>query len=206
MTLNTGDVVRVALTGNAPQTSIYQNVWHYEMTSGAGAAEGDFTDAVETNYIAAWANVAAFLHSSYSAVSLEFWVRDPVVHVWNGIGFEGLSGLVGASAADPMPHGAAIVGRPVTQLLRRQGRTFLPGMNETQVDLGLLDAAGITAFILYMADFTDPISPTGGVFTWCTYNTDITSPYYETSSLYDGTIAFSSIVGYQRRRKPLVGI
>lgn len=206
MTLNIGDVVRVALTGTGPQSAVFQNVWHYVMASGAGAAEADFTAAVETNVDLMFTEIDSFLSNLYEWTTLEFWVRDKVLQVWNGIGVENLSGLVGLVADSPIPHGAAAVGRLITSLQRRQGRTFTPGWQRDSVDEGLLDATATVAYLLFLAEFSNDISPVGGVFNWCTYNTTPGSPYEETSSAFANTLSFSNIIGYQRRRKPLVGL
>lgn len=206
MTLNQDDVVRVAMTMVGPQASIAQNVWHYVMTGGAGAAEGDFTDAVETNVNSMFLEIDSFLSNTWEWTFLEFWVRDAVNQVWNGIGTEVLSGLVGLAADSPIPHGAAAVGTVITELQRRQGRTFLAGPQRDSVDEGLFDASFVVAFILYLAEFVADITPTGGTFEWCTYNTTPGSIYEETPSVFAGVLNFNNIVGYQRRRKPGVGL
>lgn len=201
-----GDVYRVALTGGAPQSSVWQNVWHYELTTGQIGDETDILPAVAANYGVAHAAVDSLLHTSYDATSLELWKYNFATHKWNGLDTEALVGLDGLSAQDPVAHGVAAVGRFVTEVARRQGRTFLPGLIDTAVDLGLIDSAFLAAFTTYMDEFTDDLAVGNGTIELCTFNTDQTSVYYETTSVFQNTILISNIVGYQRRRKPLVGI
>lgn len=204
--MQVGDIIRVALTGYGPGNAVWQNVWHYAMTGGAGAAESVFLSGLVAKHADTWDEMDALISDEYGATIFDAWVRDPSLQVWNGIGQISAGPLAGLNVQDPEPHGVALVGLVVTELARRQGRHFLPGINEDQVDLGLLDAAGLTAFAFYMAEFVEDIVVTGGTFTWCTYNDTPGSDYEESESLYNGTVVINEIVGYQRRRKPLVGI
>lgn len=204
--INPGDVIRVALTGSAPQASVFQLVWHYENTAAGVATEANVINAIKADIESNFLDVDSVLSDTYSWDKIDCWRRDKLNQVWNGFGSATLSGLTGLSANDPEPHGVAAVGLIVTQLLRRQGRTFLPGIAETVTDDGLLTAGFLVAFALYLAGFVGPISVSAAQLTWCTYNTIPGSIYEETSSLYNGAVILNDIVGYQRRRKPLVGL
>jgi len=206
MPLEVGDVIRVAMTGSAPQASVWQNVWHYVMTTGSGMLESAAVAEIKSNIEDSFLEIDSFLSNTYSWDTIDVWVRDKTLQVWNGIGSETLDSLDGLSALDPLPHGSAIVGLIVTDLLRRQGRTFLPGLEESTTEDGLFTVATLVGFGLYLADFVQLLSPAGGQLTWCTYNTEVGSDYEETESEYAGTVIINDIVGYQRRRKPLVGI
>jgi len=206
MPLDIGDVVRVAMTGTAPQAAVFQNVWHYVVTTGSAIGEAAIVAAIKANVEDSFLEIDSFLSDEYSWDSIDVWVRDKALQVWNGIGSAALTGLDGLSTSDPEPHGVAAVGLIVTDLLRRQGRTFVPGIGEgTTVD-GLLTPTFLVGFALYLADFVEALTPVGGTLTWCTYNTEVGSDYEETFSEYAGTVILNDIVGYQRRRKPLVGI
>lgn len=206
MPLEIGDVVRIALTGWSPQASVWQNVWHMLMTTGASVLVSDLIDAVGANVALMHAEVDQVWSDQFSMQELEFWQYNFGTSKWNGVGVFDLGGLDGLHATDPMAHGVSAVGRYVNTVARRQGRTFLPGLIQTSIDAGLFDSAVIVAFALYMAEFTNVLSPTGGNFNLCTFNTDLESVYYETPSVYVGPAIVSLIPGYQRRRKPLVGL
>lgn len=206
MALEIDDIVRIALTGTGAQATIWQNVWHYKMTAGAGVDEAAFLTAVAANVDTTFLNIDQLLSDEYSFDQIEGWKYNFSTSKWNGIGTNNFADKVGLSASDPVAHGVAAVGRFVTQVARRQGRTFLPGLIEGAIDDGLLDATTLAAFALYMADFTNNVLAGGGTFKLCTFNTDAQSIYFETSAVYVGPEIISAIPGYQRRRKPLVGI
>jgi hypothetical protein len=99
-----------------------------------------------------------------------------------------------------------MLGFYVTNLLRRTGRTFIAGLAENETVDGLIIAGAIVQMLSYMDKFTDTLTPTGGSLKLCTYNTEPGSPYYETKSDYAGSYGADTVLAYQRRRKPFVGI
>lgn len=206
MALSVGDVIRVAITGGTAAADVFQLVHHLKMTAGAGADEDLLMDTEAADYEDAFTEIEDFISDTYSFDTMDFWVRNPTTHEWDGLGTRVLTSLVGLSASDPVPQGVALVGLIVTEVLRRQGRTFLPGVREGDVNDGLATGTLLAAFALYLAKVVSKYTITGGTFKWCTYNTDPTSALYETASLYNGTIILNDVVGYQRRRKPGVGI
>ena len=206
MTIQAGDVIRIALTGTAIGSNVFQNVWHYFMVSGAGIEPDDAFLNIESNFAQAFAFLDDLVSDEFSWDSLQMWKRDVNNHLWDGQGEELMVGLVGLEANDPLPHGVAAVCRYVTNALRRQGRHFIPGITENETLAGNLTASAITALGNYMDEFTDVLSPVGGVLRLCTYNTDPLSTLYESASAYADTYYVNEILGYQRRRKPLVGI
>lgn len=199
-------MVRVALTGTSPGPNVFQNVWHYIMTGGAGADENDFLAAVAAQWATAIANVIGWMSNQYSFHTFEAWLRDTGNHRWDGIASLPITPVTGGSGSDGMPHGAAAITRIITGRLRRQGRNFLPGFNEAASNNGVFLSGVLTDMADYALDFSDVVTPTGGTFTWCTYNDDPVSPVYESESQEAGGVIANGVVGYQRRRKPGVGL
>jgi len=206
MTLAVGDVCRVAITYSAPQASVAQNVMHWEMISGAGASESNFIGGVVTRLNAAWAEIDGFINDGYEMQQMDAWARDKAIHVWNGIGSFGFAGNVGLSAVDLHTHAVAVYAGLITEQLRRQGRTYIPGIDQNRILGGLVDGTTVAGIVLYLTALTTDISVTGGVFRWCTFNTVASSPYFETSSKFDNAFLVGTLPGTQRRRKPLVGL
>lgn len=206
MTLALDDVVRVALTGVAPLASVFQNVWHYKVITGGPIDEDAALAAIQAQYVLAFAEISGAIAQDYEFENWEMWVRDVPNHQWDGVAALVVAPVAGTGVGDAIPHGAAMVGRVVTEEFRRQGRTFVPGPLDTNVTNGQLVGATLVDFSDFMLEFADDIAPVGGTMRWCTYNVEATSPHYETASLAAGTVIANSIVGYQRRRKPLVGI
>lgn len=206
MTIDVGDVIQLVMTWDTPLASVAQNVWHMQMVSGAGADEADILAAVETQLQVAFTDIDGFIADDFEAVTLEGFVRDVALHQWDGFGAEVLSSMIGLSTGDYEPHGVAAVCRWFTESLRRQGRIFLPGLVETAIVGGVISASPEADLALFMADFMTDISVTGGLLTLCTYNVEPLSALYESASLAIGVAVINSLPGYQRRRKPGVGL
>lgn len=206
MTLEQDDVVRIALTGVSPLTQVFQHVFHLQRTNAGSMDEDDALAGVAAKWAVAFGEVIAVISDTYSWVEWEMWKRDATAHEWNGISSLATPTVDGDLAGDPIPHGAAAVGRYATQVLRRQGKTFLPGWGQESIDLGLLDAAALVDFADFMAEFVEDHVDGGLILQKCTYNTDPTSSFYETASLVNGVVFANDVVGYQRRRKPNVGL
>jgi len=205
MTINIGDNVQVVVTWAAALLELAQNVWHMEMTSGAGADEVDILTAIRTQYRVAFADIDDIIANEWSVVQYDLLKRDKSLHQWDGVASLGETTLTGIEAGDYLPHGCAAILRYGTALTRRQGRMFLPGVGEVETLDGVLGGVALGALLAFAADWGTDISVTGGLLELCTYNVDPVSPYYETSSIADGTYIANSIPGYQRRRKPGVG-
>lgn len=205
-TFNIGDIVEVVMTYDTPLASLAQNVWHYKMVSGAGADSADILDAIETKVDTGWLHIEDDISDEFEAVLLELRKYDFTLHRFDGVGTLALVGLAGLSVNDYEPHGVAALGRIITDTARRQGRTFVPGMDQLAVLDGVLASLFEAAFALYLDDFTQDITPTGGVLSWCTFNVEPTSPVYETAALAIGTVIANSLPSYLGKRKPGVGL
>ena len=206
MTLNVDDIVRVVLTYQHQGAEVAQNVWHMKMVSGAGADEDDLLDAIDTNMQVAFGEIDTNITELLESTQLDLLKWDFVNHQWDGVATKAFDLLVGLSVNDMLPHGVAGGVRILTELNRRQGRTFIPGMTDVLVTDGTITAGFRALMAAYAAIFVVDMLPTGGTFTWCTFNTEETSPLYETASLSNGEEIVNAVPGYQRRRKPGVGI
>lgn len=206
MTIAIDDVVRVVLTWTAPLATIAQNVWHMVNTGGGGGALSDLLDDIETQYTVAFADLDLQVSEEYEATLLEMFRWDFTLHQWDGVGNRALSLLVGTDAGDYLPHGNAYVLRYLTEASRRQGRMFVPGIPDTKVVDGVLVSSTEADLALFMADWGTDISVGASLMELCTFNSEPTSPLYETASVATGDYVVNSIPGYQRRRKPGVGI
>ncbi len=205
-TLNIGDVVQIIMTWDAPSVSVAQNVWHYLMASGAGADSDDLLAGVLTNQQVAFAALAARISTQYEAILLEARVWDFVNDRFDGVGTLAMTGVIGTDAADPQINQSAGLGRIVTAVARRQGRTFVPGFTENQVTNGLLISPAEAALAAFLALWDTDISVTGGLFNWCTFNVAPLSPLFETTSVASGTVIANTIPSSLGKRKVGVGL
>lgn len=205
-TFNIGDIAEMVMTYDTPLASVAQNVWHYKMVSGAGADSDDILDAAKVKVDTGWLHIEDDISDEFEAVLLEIRKYDFVNHRFDGVGSLALVGIAGLSTADYEPHGVAALGRIITEAARRQGRTFVPGFDQLAILGGVFVSIVEAAFALYLDDFTQDITPTGGVLSWCTFNVDALSPVYETASLAIGTVIANSLPSYLGKRKPGVGL
>ena len=205
-TLQVGDILEVVLTWDAPLAAVAQNVWHYEMVSGADADSDDLLDEINTNTDVAYGSVEDYISDEYQGVLYELRKYDFVAHRFDGIGTKVATGLTGVSAVDYEPHGVAGLGRIVTQAARRQGRTFLPGFADAFIVNGALSAAAEAGLAAYLAVWDSTLNLVAGNFAWCTFNVEPSSPVYETPSQAAGTVIANSLPSYLSKRKPGSGL
>lgn len=206
MTVMVGDAVQVVMTWVGFGSEIAQNVWHMEMISGAGAAPADILTAIRTQVRVAFAAFPANVSDHWSITQYDLLQRDKVLHQWDGVSTLGETTLVGTNAADFLPHGVAHILRYSTGLSRRQGRMFKPASPDSNVVDGVFIAGAQTALLAFGAIWDTDISVTGGLLQLCTFNVEPLSVHFETASLADGNLIANEIPGYQRRRKPGVGV
>jgi len=201
-----GDVVQVVQTWDTPLESVAQNVWHLIMESGAGADPDDLATAVLQNQQAGFGGVEDYLSDEFEVVLIELRQWDFTLHRFDGIATIAATQMIGQSVADYEPHGVAGLGRIVTENARRQGGTFIPGITDDNVVDGVLSVAAEAGLLAYLGTFDTDIAPTGGFFSWCTFNVDPLSPVYETESKAAGTVIANSLPSYLSKRKPGTGL
>lgn len=205
-TLNVDDVVEVIQTWDCPLASVAQNVWHLVMKSGAGADSDDVLAAILTQQQVGHALIEDSLNDEFEAVLLELRQWDFVNHRFDGIGSLAMTGMAGISTVDYNPHQVAALGRILTAVSRRQGRTYIPGVAENKVLDGVLTSAFEADVVTYLQTFDTDISVTGGLFGWCTFNVAPLSPLYETVSLAIQTVVANSLPSTLGKRKVGVGL
>lgn len=205
-TLTPGAVIETILTWDTSLASVAQNVWHYIMVSGTTVDSDDLLAAILTQQQVAFAIVDSHVSNAFAGVLLEIREWDFTFNRFDGIGSLAATLLTGLSAIDYEPHGVAALGRVKTASARRQGGTFLPGFIENAVDEGVLVAGAEADLALYLAAWDTDLAPTGGIFSWCTFNVDPLSPLFETASIAIQTVLAKSLPSYLGKRKPGVGL
>lgn len=206
MTINVDDVVQVIQTWDTPLASVAQNVWHLIMISGAGIEPDDLLAGILTNQQVAFTNVEDDIYQGFEAVLLELRQWDFTNNRFDGVGSLAMTSMVGLSAIDYEPHQVAAYGRVVTAAARRQGGTYIPGMNQNSVASGVLTSGMEAGLAAYLAVFDTDISVTGGLCSWCTFNIEPTSPLFETASIAAQTVIANSLPSTLGKRKVGVGL
>ncbi|NNG14473.1 MAG: hypothetical protein HKM22_04870 [Gammaproteobacteria bacterium] len=201
-----GDVLRATLKGVTVDSQTFNNVYHYVVASGTETNYTTIAAGIETALQAAFVGLEALLANDVLTGELELSEWDAANDEWDGKATVTADVIVGADVGQPLPGGNSIVMRFITESLRRQGRKFIPGLIEDNVDgndiaAGLLTAASATAALL-----NDNIGAGGIIITPCTFNDDPLSPHFETTSKFVQTAFVNTQVGYQRRRQPGDGV
>ena len=177
-----------------------------KLTSGGGELPSVVLAAILANHAVAAGLVAADMGNTFFTVEMELFQRDTVKGQWDSVATVSTGGYGGSGVTDGLSHGVACVGRLIVAEARRQGRTFLPGFLESTTANSLLGAGPLANFLLYMIQFAADVVAGASTLQWCVYNTDILSTLYQTESLRTGAVLANDLVGYQRRRKPGVGL
>ena len=201
-----GDVFRVALTWTGVDAAVAQNVWHLIHTGNVTVPDAGILVAVALNVAAGFVTLKDIISDQYSMIGLQLWRRNLSTHKWDGIDEDTIAGAVGLETNDIVAHGVACVVRYVNELLRRQGRHFVPGITENETLDGEFIAAAVTDVHQYFDELSDPAVVSTQDHELCTYNDNPLSPHYETESIFQDVYFVNEIIAYQRRRKPLVGI
>jgi hypothetical protein len=205
-TIDVDDIVQVIQTWDTPLASVAQNVWHLKQVSGAGADSDDILAAILTQQQVAFVNIEDEIYQGFEAVLLELRKWDFVNDRFDGVGSLAMTDVVGLSAIDYEPHQVAAYGRIVTEVARRQGGTYIPGLNQNAIASGVLVGSAEASVAAYLAVFDTDISVTGGLLSWCTFNVDPESPLFETASIAAQTVIANSLPSTLGKRKPGVGL
>lgn len=199
--ISSGDVLKIVIALVMPDNVIAQLVMNYIMTIGTDQDEDDVLGAIVTGLEGAWAHIEDEIVDGVQGDTAKLSLYDTVLDQWNELATVAVTGFDGTSVGEMLPHGAAAVCRFFTGVGRRQGRKFIPGLDESaQVD-GTLVAGTVTDLVLFALDWDDVITFGDASFKPCVYNEET-----EDHEGFVGEAAVNTIVGYQRRRKAGVGI
>lgn len=208
MAVNDGDIVKVVVTVNCPDLVIAQNVFYWELDDPTpdNPSNAQIVTACDTrldDMYSKWDDGmgADYLVDEFTVERVE-WNVDKWETVEN-IGTNPLA-IAGIGAGDSPPHGIAAVITAQTSRPQTRARKFLPGIVEGQV----LDSTISGTVLGYMAQF---------IVSWLTNQTVVGSAELVPVVLGQSgpsaglvyaliSAAASAIAGYQRRRKPGVGV
>lgn len=205
-TIDSGDVIRIAIEYNLADNTQGYGVHHYQATAGTGGSPATILNDIATYIEAVYELNDHVFVTETSSEEAQLFKYDFTNHRWDGLVNQALSAFIGDDALAHNPNGLAGLGKLFTDVARRQGRKYFFGMSEAQVTDGNLVAGAITAYGDILDDLGDIIVSSGITLKPGVFNTDAASVLYETFELFNDTYAVETIVSYQRRRKPGVGI
>lgn len=206
MAIGINDILRLALYLEIPNGVTGNLVHHYLATAGSGGDAETILGALSTNIEIGLNNMAAYMADGYGTFGAVLWKWDTILKQWDGVGSESTSDWNPVTGGDAMPQTTALQLDFFTNVPRRQGRKYIPGMTEAAQADGTIVAGLVTAATLCALDFVDSVISDGITLVPGVFNTDVESDYYETFEDFNGSIGIETFVSTQRRRKPGVGI
>lgn len=209
MAVNNGDLIKVVQTIGCPSNVIAQNVYYWLMSDPApdNPSNAQVVAAVDTRLDDMYSQLDAEMSDRYEATTFTVERIDWSVDHWETLENIG-TGDIAVQGEDVggvgMPHGNAAVVTCTTSRPQTRARKFLPGFNETLVDDSELGAAILAVLATYASSWLSAQVVVGAA--------ELIPAVASQSGPTAGTIMMlatavvNSIVGYQRRRKPGVGI
>lgn len=177
-----------------------QSVMHFEY-SGAGDTDEEIGDEISGHFTSMYTNVEDRFDQMVLSEEVSCWKWDTALSRWDGMYSEPWLFIIGEVVGQQLPNGAAALVRLYTALPRRQGRKFISGISGSQyLDAGW-EALMLADMALFVADSVVSIATANGTLQPGLFNT-VTESYIP----FKGAGAINVFCGYQRRRRPGVGI
>ena len=205
-TIDLNDVLRVVARWDAPDSTIAELVWHYQVIAGTGGSPATILAAILTALDASWLNIDQDVSDEWTGDTLELFKYDFANHQWDGVAADLMLAEDGTAAGTYLAHGDSLLIKFFTQANRRQGRKYMFGLTEAAITDGVWDVAELSNFALFGADFDDNVVSGAITLQFGTFNVDDTSALYETFSANIQTAQAENLPAYQRRRRPGTGV
>jgi hypothetical protein len=201
MAVTAGDIVRVTVNSILPGPNTAQNIHYYLAGSGYNETEANTVNTVGAQADAAYALLNSIISNAVNPGGVDVAVSTDGGSTFNAIGTYVPSTYSPAAATQMLPHGAAAIVRFQTDGLGEQGRKFIGGIVEGNQTESNLDAGAIAALINFGNSLNNLlVTGTGTLMPgWYSVVNTAFRPY-------SNTYVVNAVIGYQRRRKPGVGI
>lgn len=200
MTILQDELVRVVISYSAPNASIAQNVFLYQLI-GANAQEAalmsDVKDYFEAELLDHWASMAS---ENASAFLIEFDIITLLGLVDRNLGEFDLT-VPGDSVSEVASAAVSAYNQVTTERTRSVVKKYWPFIAELLITDGILAAGGIAAMALILLDMLDNIPITGGAELEPGIRSTVDNTWYPI--VQAGYV--TDVLAYQRRRKPGVG-
>jgi hypothetical protein len=204
MAVADGAILKAVTSLLMPDDVIAQLVWAVVFAdTGTSNDDQDVVDDIGTWLDGVLANVATYISQYVSAASHRVYVYDSVDDDFDEVGVASTSWIGTHTSSHMLPHGTAAIAHARTTDPDVQGTKFFPGFCENYQDQSNLTGAAVSALLAAANDWVTAFvgSNTGGDF-----GPGVWSPTRGTFYLANGDYSVNVDLGYQRRRKPGVGI
>lgn len=203
MTVNDGDILRIAVRQTGATGNDLVNVYHADVTAGAPATNADALTDIRDWIDSAYSSMNAVIHGSVNPLDIKVdkvQLVGGIIQLIENIGTISWGTLYNpAGSGDPLPSGVAGLVLLRTLVGKVFGKKFIPGMIEPQINGDTLQSTVLSALAAYALDFVvtyvgSAISLDGGILSTRTNQFE----YFVEADV-------SSIPAYQRRRRPGTG-
>lgn len=203
MSVVDGDILRVVASLLWTDGNVNQNVFNCRM-SGAGSPwdDDDIIDDAEDWLDNMYANLVANMVNDIDGNEVIVYKYDVANDDWDEVGSQSWT-YNPTHATEELPRGVAALVRLWTYDADVQGKKYIGGMNEADLEDGLWASGLITNLLAFAADWYLPFvgATSGGTFTPGVWSV-VGSVFRQALDHF----ATSTIPAYQRRRKRTVGI
>lgn len=206
MTIDVGDVVRVVAEWDGPGGMLAQMVYHLKGKTGTAETPAVVAAAALTAMELAWTFIDNDLDNQIIGTVQELLQWDFTLNRWDGIDTRPYAALAGLTVGEIQAHGVAGLVKIFTVAARRQGRKYVPGYAENNISDGVIAPGALTNLALFASSLDNDVVAGALTLAFGTFNTEPTSPLFETFSEASQSVQAEGVVAYQRRRKPGTGI
>lgn len=203
MPVDAGTILRVVAELIVPQTTVMQNVFYCKFNdTGPSNENQDVVDDARDWCDAIYGELTAQMKSTIDSGEVKVYQWDTVGLDWDELGSAFLT-VDFTNVDDMLPHGVAaiITGRTFNPDV--SGRKFFGGFCEDQQNVSLIGAAAAIALGLAGVEWLTSFT---GVATGSTFHTGVWSVAQSAFRQFVDILIVNAVMGYQRRRKPGVGI
>lgn len=203
MAISADTVLRAVAELLLPGTNIAQNVWYFKFLDDGGSnADQDVVDDIVSQLDAMYNTIRNEVSDTVTLNEVKVYQWDAVGADWDEVGSNVMSNLM-LDTGHMLPHGVAPVVTARTVDPDVNGRKFFAGYGENSCNASTLNGTALTALIVLAAQWVNGFTggATGSAFTAGVWSVKL----LQFKAFVDNFI-INAVIGYQRRRKPGVGI
>lgn len=203
MSIVDGEILRVVASMLWTDGNINQNVFNCQVGGGTPPFDeedvlDDCLDWLDNMY----ANLTSATSDELDGNEVIVYKYDSVHDDWDEVGSQAFTWNP-TGAEDQLPRGVAGLVRLWTEDPDVQGKKYLPGTIESNLNDGLYSSSLLTLFLAFAADW---LTPFVGTASGATFTPGVWSVVGKLIEAGIDHVATSAIPAYQRRRKRNVGI
>lgn len=194
------EIVRAVLSYTAPNTSVMQNVFYYQLQLG-DLANDSMMDILEDYFTDVWGDSWAVLaptNATLESFSVDILNTDGTVD--RNIGERDLS-IPGTAGVSVSPAAVAGYFYASTTVPKARGSKYVPAISESVIDAGVFNATGITELSLMLIGYLADLVSGGSA----RLVPGVLSRPLEAFVEFTAQGLVNDVPAYQRRRKPNVG-